>query len=61
MNGTIIANQFVSSISSRQNRTMITFDNGARWHAIEAPTLDVNGSSINCNMVRLQHYSSDML
>ena len=61
MNGTIIANQFVSSITAQLNRTMITFDNGARWRAIQAPTLDVDGNSTNCDMVRLQHYSSDVL
>jgi len=55
MNGTLIANQFVSTSFVRQNRTMITFDNGARWQAIDAPTLDVDNNPINCNMVSVIH------
>ena len=51
MNGTLIANQFVSTSRSQQNRTVITFDNGARWQAIEAPSLGVDGNPINCDMV----------
>ncbi|XP_065899121.1 VPS10 domain-containing receptor SorCS1-like isoform X4 [Dysidea avara] len=50
MNGTLIANQFVSTSRSQQNRTVITFDNGARWQAIEAPSLGVDGNPINCDM-----------
>lgn len=46
----------MSTISARRNRTMITFDNGAQWHAIEAPSIGVDGNAINCDMVRvLQH------
>ena len=36
-----MANQFVGHMNgSQRNQTLITFDNGAQWHKIEAPTLD---------------------
>ena len=46
-----MANQFTSRMDGSQyNQTVITFDNGAQWHKIQAPAI-VNGVPSNCVMV----------
>ena len=50
MNGTFIANQLISSISNAI-RTIITFDNGAEWHLLQAPEVTTNGGETDCEVV----------
>ena len=50
MNGTFIANQLVSSVSDAI-RTIITFDNGAEWHLLQAPEVTADGSETDCEVV----------
>lgn len=50
MNGTFIANQYISS-RSRNIRTLITFDNGAEWHLLEAPEITSDGKETDCEVV----------
>ena len=49
MNGTFIANQYISG--SRQIRTIITFDNGAEWHLLPAPEVTMDGVETDCEVV----------
>ena len=46
----MIANQFVLVDGQKRNQTMITFDNGARWHKIAAPS-----GALQCTLVRYVH------
>ena len=48
----MIANQYTSVGGQQRNRTLITFDNGARWHGIAAPVYE-NGVQTYCDLVRL--------
>ena len=61
MNGTFIANQYVSG--STTIRTVITFDNGAEWHLLQAPEVTKDGSETDCEIplcsLHLQMYSTD--
>ena len=50
MNGTMLANQHIYVGGIRRNRTLITFDNGARWNSIPAPA-NINGVPSNCMLV----------
>ena len=50
MNGTFIANQLISSTSDAI-RTIITFDNGAEWHLLEAPEVTTDGHVTDCEVV----------
>ena len=49
MNGTFIANQYISG--SRNIRTIITFDNGAEWHLLPAPEVTRSGDETDCEVV----------
>ena len=54
MNGTFIANQYISG--SRQIRTTITFDNGAEWHLLPAPEVTMDGVETDCEVVQNSYY-----
>ena len=54
MNGTFIANQYISG--SRNIRTIITFDNGAEWHLLPAPEVTKNGDETDCEVVWSVYY-----
>ena len=62
MNGTFIANQYVNN-SLTHIRTVITFDNGAEWHLLEAPEVTKDGTETDCEVplcsLHLQMYSTD--
>ena len=48
----MIANQFINRAGGFQrNQTLITFDNGARWHKIATPA-----SVPDCMLVRLADF-----
>lgn len=56
MNGTFIANQYISGSSNI--RTVITYDNGAEWGLLPAPEVTLDGSETNCEVVwRSDHCS----
>ena len=63
MNGTFIANQHVGGSTGGMIRTVITFDNGAEWHLLEAPEVTSDGSETDCEIplcsLHLQMYSTD--
>ena len=60
MNGTFIANQYVNGGSTI--RTVITFDNGAEWHLLQAPEVTKGGVETDCEIplcsLHLQMYST---
>jgi len=51
----MIANQFTFMSGRRRNRTLITFDNGAQWQRIAAPTYE-NAVRTYCSLVRWGYY-----
>ena len=61
MNGTFIANQFVDNTKAHI-KTVITFDNGAEWHLLQAPEVMKNGTETDCEVplcsLHLQMYST---
>ena len=63
MNGTFIANQYIGDSTGSTIRTVITFDNGAEWHLLEAPEVTSDGSETDCEIplcsLHLQMYSTD--
>ena len=48
INGTMIANQFVTVNGQKHKQTMITFDNAATWQKIAAPATSY------CRLVRMR-------
>ena len=48
INGTMIANQFVTVNGQNRKQTVITFDNAATWQKIAAPTTSY------CRLVRMR-------
>jgi len=50
MNGTFIANQYISNRKDNI-RTLITFDNGAEWHLLQAPEVTSDGTETDCEVV----------
>ena len=61
MNGTFIANQRVNG--GLTIRTVITFDNGAEWHLLQAPEVTKDNVETDCEIplcsLHLQMYSTD--
>ena len=51
MNGTFIANRYVSS-TTFDIETIISFDNGAEWHLLPAPEVTTDNAETNCEVVR---------
>ena len=47
-----MANQFTTVSRRQRNQTLITFNNGAQWSKISAPTY-IDGQQTNCYLVRL--------
>ena len=47
-----MANQFTTVSGRQRNQTLITFNNGAQWSKITAPTY-IDGQQARCYLVRM--------